>query len=121
MAVPQSEASVQKDVRAYLANVGIDSISIPNGSVLAGDKRARSIQMAKLKATGLMPGAADLLLLDRRFVRRVGFFEIKREGGRLEASQKAFADQCESVWHIPYAVVRSIADATETLAQWGWR
>jgi hypothetical protein len=121
MATAQSEAAIQKDVRAYLSLLGIDSLAIPNGAVLAGDKASRCRQMAKLKATGLMPGAADLLLLDRRFVRRVGFFEIKREGGRLEASQKAFADLCESVWHIPYAVVRSLNDVAETLAQWGWR
>jgi len=37
-------------------------IAIPNGAHLAGDEKQRGIQMRRLKAVGLKPGVADLLL-----------------------------------------------------------
>ena len=66
-----TEAQVQVSVRAYLTAQGIDSIHFANGAVLAGDKVARAKQINKLKKAGMVPGAADLILFDRRFVRRV--------------------------------------------------
>ena len=119
--VTLSEAEIQENVRTYLTAIGIDSIHFANGAVLAGDKVARAKQVNKLKRAGMVKGAADLILFDRRFVRRVGFFEIKREGGRVSADQIHFAEVSTGVWGLPYAVVRSIEDAKETLAEWGWR
>ena len=116
-----SEAEIQRNVRQYLTAVGIDSIHFANGAVLAGDKVARAKQINKLKAAGMVKGAADLILFDRRFVRRVGFMEVKTEGGRVSPDQIRFGELATCVWGIPYAVVRSIDDARETLAEWGWR
>jgi hypothetical protein len=115
------EAQIQSQVRQYLAAQAIDSIHFANGAVLAGDRVARAKQINKLKAAGMVAGAADLILFDRRFVRRVGFFEIKAEGGRVSPAQIAFAELATGVWGLPYAVIRSIEDARETLSEWGWR
>ena len=116
-----SEAQIQTQVRDYLAAVAIDSVHFANGAVLAGDKVARAKQVNKLKRAGMIAGAADLILFDRRFVRRVGFFEIKAEGGRVSPAQIAFGEMATGLWGLPYAVVRSIDDAAETLHEWGWR
>lgn len=115
------EAAIQRQVRAYLAACGIDSIHFANGAILAGDKVARAKQINKLKSAGMVKGAADLILFDRRFVRRVGFMEVKAEGGRVSADQINFGEVATGVWGLPYAVVRSVADAKESLAEWGWR
>lgn len=114
------EAAIQRMIREYLGKLAIDAIHVPNGSVLAGDAKARAIQTNALKRAGMMPGFPDLLLFDR-IQRRVGFMEVKSEGGKLQPSQVAFADVYPALWKWPYAVVRSIDDAKETLAEWGWR
>ena len=114
------ESQVQVQVRSYLAALSIDAIHVPNGSVLAGDGKARAIQSNALKKAGVLPGFADLILFDRR-VRRVGFLEVKAEGGKLSPAQEAFADLATGVWSLPYAVVRSVADTRAALNEWGWR
>jgi hypothetical protein len=116
-----SESQIQSQVRHFLAAQAIDSVHFANGAVLAGDKVARAKQINKLKKAGMVVGAADLILFDRRFVRRVGFFEIKAEGGRVSPQQIAFGELATGVWGLPYAVVRSVEDARESLAEWGWR
>jgi hypothetical protein len=116
-----TEAAIQRQVRDYLAACGIDSIHFANGAVLAGDKVARAKQINKLKAAGMVKGAADLILFDRRFVRRVGFMEVKAESGRVSPDQIRFGEIATGVWGLPYAVVRSVVDARESLNEWGWR
>ena len=115
-----SEAAIQKAIVTYLAALRIDAIAVPNGSHLAGDARSRAMQMNKLKATGMLPGFPDLVLFDR-CARRVGLLEVKAEGGKLQPSQEHFAKHIAPAWGWPLAVVRSIEDVTETLAEWGWR
>jgi hypothetical protein len=51
----------------------------------------------------------------------VALIEVKAEGGRLQPSQKIFAEQYVPAWGWPYAVCRSVADVTESLNEWGWR
>jgi hypothetical protein len=115
-----SEAQIQKLIRSYLAALAIDSVHFANGAVLAGDAKARSIQMNKLKAAGMVPGASDLILFDRR-ARRVGFLEVKRPGQNQSDKQREFERLATGVWGWPYAVVRSQEDAAGALHQWGWR
>ncbi len=114
------EKDVQKSVLDYLAAQRIYAAAIPNGSVLAGDARARAMQSNALKRSGMRPGFPDLILIQRTADgSRVGFFEVKREGGKMSPEQIAFSDQCTD-WRLPFAVVRSVDDARETLVQWGW-
>ena len=112
------ESALQRSVRKYLAKVGIDSVSVPNGSHFAGDDKARARQMAAMKADGLCPGFPDLLLYPRR-IAAVGHFEIKTEGGRLSDNQKNCITWLQSRGH-RVAVIRSIEDAADTLTEWGW-
>lgn len=115
-----SEAAIQSQVRSYLAALAIDSVHFANGAVLAGDKVARAKQISKLKRAGMVNGAADLILFDRR-VRRVAFFEVKRPGTYQSPQQKEFAQLATGVWGWPYAVVRGVDDAKLALNEWGWR
>lgn len=117
---PQTEDQIHGQIRNFLAVVGIDSIHFANGAVLAGDKVARAKQINRLKKLGMVPGAADLILFDRR-VRRVAFLEIKRPGSYQSPEQKQFEQLVTGVWGWPYAVARSVEDTQAALDQWGWR
>lgn len=65
--------------------------SIPNGSVLAGDKKQRAMQMARLKREGVLPGVADLFLMIAKQGHHGLFIEMKRkDGGKLSLAQKNF-------------------------------
>ncbi|MEI7584643.1 hypothetical protein [Runella sp.] len=59
-------------------------LSIPNGG-----KRDRMTAIV-LKATGLYPGAADLLLIHRGWV---GFVELKTDIGMQSPEQREFVKQ----------------------------
>lgn len=114
------EKDIQRAVLQYLDALRIYAHHSPNGSVLAGDARARAMQSNALKKAGVRPGYPDLTLIKRDTPgARVGFFEVKREGGKLSPEQVAFRDLCED-WRLPFAVVRSVEDARESLVEWGW-
>ena len=112
------ESVIQRAVRHYLRLQGVESVSVPNGAVLAGAADQRARQMNALKADGLMAGFPDLLLYPRH-IAAIGHVEIKVEGGRLSDNQKACHDWLLSIGH-RVAVVRSIDDMAETLEAWGW-
>jgi hypothetical protein len=65
-------------------------MSIPNGAILGGDARLRSIQMNKLKAEGLLTGAADLFLMVPIGTYHGMFIEMKSKSGKLSEDQKSF-------------------------------
>lgn len=111
------ERQIQRSVLDYLSKRGVTAVHVPNGSVLSGDGRARAIQMASLKKAGLAPGFPDLILFSR--TGKVGFFEVKREGEKLGDKQADWSDRFVE-WGLPWAIVRSIDDAKESLALWGW-
>lgn len=112
------ESAVQRTIRSYLTKVGIDSVSVPNGSHLAGDRDARARQMAAMKADGLRVGFPDLILFPRR-ISSVAFFEIKTEGGKVSDNQAECIAWLQGRGH-KVAVIRSIEDAQDTLTEWGW-
>lgn len=90
--------------------------SIPNeGLGHGGDRKKSAIRMNKLKRMGLLPGAADLVVLQYG---RAYFLEVKTSTGRLSKNQKLFATA--SIAHgALYAVVRSIDETAATLKRWG--
>lgn len=111
------ETRLQRELRNTIGKLGFRSVAVPNGSVLAGDKMARSIQMASLKRDGLTHGFADLIVFAKGG--RIGFIEVKIEGGRQSASQK----ECQrwlTEFGQHYAICRSSLDVMETLKEWGW-
>lgn len=121
MKAPQPlEKEVQRSVLLYLEALRIYAAHAPNGSVLAGDAKARAMQSNALKRSGVRPGFPDLILIKRDSDgSRVGFFEVKRVGGKLSPEQEMFSDLCTD-WRLPYAVVRSVSDAEIALRDWGW-
>ena len=111
------EKVVQREVIAYLHARGIATAHVPNGSVLAGDAKARAMQVNALKKAGMRVGFPDLICIASGG--RTGFMEIKREGEKLGEHQIHWAGALEHLGH-NFAVVRSVADAEETLVKWGW-
>lgn len=118
MAAPHPlEKQVQQAVIAYLHTRNIETAHVPNGSVLAGDARARAMQVNALKKNGMRVGFPDLILIASNG--RVGFMEVKREGEKLGENQIHWRGTIEGLGHC-HAVVRSVEDAVETLTKWGW-
>jgi len=111
------ESALQRLIRQHLSLRGFDSVHVPNGAVLAGDKLKRSRQMASLKADGLLPGFADLLVYASGG--RIGHIEVKTPTGTIHPSQKACKAWLESLGH-HYAICRSTDDVDKALANWGW-
>ena len=112
-----TEAGVQRMIRQYLAVRGIESIHVPNGAVLAGDKAARGRQMNRLKEQGLKLGFPDLIAFAPKG--QIGFIEVKSEGGRVSDEQKACHEWLICLGH-KVSVCRSVEDVAETLELWGW-
>ena len=111
------ETALQRQLRHHLALKGYRSVAVPNGAVLRGDKRDRSMQMAALKRDGLTPGFPDLLVYGKGG--RLGHFEVKCEGAYQQASQKECQRWLGEFGQL-YAVIRSVEDIDETFEQWGW-
>lgn len=112
------ESAIQRQVIAYLRGRGIAAVAVPNGAQLAGDGKARAMQMNAMKRDGLMVGFPDLILF-RPAIPVCGFVEVKVEGGKLSEAQGKTITWLQSLGH-PVAVVRSIEDIEDTLLAWGW-
>lgn len=111
------ETRLQREMRKLLALRGFRTVAVPNGATLSGDAKSRAIQMANLKRDGLTPGFPDLIVFGKGG--RIGFIEVKVEGGRQSASQV----ECER-WLTEFGqnvtVCRSLQDIDDTLKAWGW-
>ena len=102
------EARLQKTVVQYLMMNGAFFLSIVN-------EGERSYAMTnELKAMGMTPGAADLLIVVEG---RAHFLELKSEGGHQSYAQFQFMDHCLSS-NIPYECVDNITDALKVLSSW---
>lgn len=92
---------------------------VPNGAYLGG--RNRYAVVGKLKAEGLLPGAPDLVLIDR--APRTGqpvALEMKRlSGGRLSSAQKSVIASMEDAgWAV--VVGHGALDAISKLHELGY-
>lgn len=83
---------------------------IPNGL----PSTARSVHRYKTRL-GLYPGAADIALVHQG---RVYFIEVKTADGMQRKEQRAFQLHAEAAG-APYAIVRDIWEADDTIASWG--
>lgn len=110
------EGPVHRSCVAYLRQVLPEDAIIhhsPNEGVRGGRKGVMDGQ--RRKAMGQQPGFPDILV----FTEGRGLcLEVKAEGGRLSDLQKLVRDQLTRQG-IPYAVVRSVDDVREVLAEWG--
>src|SRR5262245_28997508 len=70
----------------------------------------------RLKRMGVVAGVPDIIIIMPKG--RVGFLEVKTDTGKLSIAQKEFRDDVINLG-CPYAVVLSITDALQVLAEWG--
>ena len=112
---PQTQ--LHGSISARLALRGFDSVAVPNGAVLRGDKLQRARQMQALKRDGLRPGFADLIVYGNGG--RIGHIEVKCEGKYQQPAQRQCQEWLTGMGHL-YAVCRSQEDVDETLREWGW-
>lgn len=77
-----------------------------------------------LKRLGVVPGVADLLILYRSNCScglprvGIGFLEVKKPGGVQSTPQRKFMGICHWLG-VPYAIVKSVREAHDTLVAWG--
>ena len=108
----QSESQMQKACVAWFrAQYKRELLlSFPNGGYhLAGDAKARAMQVNRMKAEGMMPGASDLVLIHDN---GVAFLEAKKATGKLSESQKLFRAMVEAMGY-QYTVFRSLDEFVE--------
>ncbi len=107
-----AEARIQAAIVEWIRTVASDLIVFhpPNGG-LRGKAEA-----ARLKWTGALAGVPDLVVIGRDG--RTWLMEVKTPDGYLSAEQRVIRDRCTAL-RIPFAVVRSIADARQAFAVWG--
>lgn len=67
--------------------------AIPNGAFLAGDKKARAVQMARLKKQGLKKGVSDIFLPLARNEFHGLYIELKRR--RVDGRSQVSKDQSD--------------------------
>ncbi len=113
----RAETLLQRNIRKHIALRGFRSVHVPNGMVLAGDPKARAIQMNSMKSQGLCVGFPDLIVFADNA--RTGFIEVKIEGEQLGPKQIEVKGWLSELGHA-YSVCRSLEDVDDTLTQWGW-
>lgn len=81
--------------------------SVPNGGT------RNHVEATQLKATGLLPGVSDLIVIHATYshewglVRRVLFIEVKTETGKQTPQQIEFQERIKALGY-DYHVVRSL-------------
>jgi len=112
-----TERAIQRAVVAYLRQVLPGAVvhhSVNEQALSGRDRKAAAIAMRNAKLDGMLPGWPDIeVLTDARTL----FFEIKREGGRLTDTQRKLHEEIRALGY-SVAVVRSIEDVREALAEW---
>lgn len=115
----QEQCAVVAWFAVVASSYGLDSrllIAIPNGSILAGDARMRSIQARRLKDEGLRVGAPDLFLAFGRI--SIGYYglflEMKRVGWKPPKTPKTLNSRAYEHW-------RRQLDMHDTLRKQGYR
>jgi hypothetical protein len=105
------EAAVQIAIKNRLALYGCVCVSIPN------EGKRSAIAGRAMKATGMMPGFPDLIVMQRPG--RIAFLEVKAPKGRVSPAQERAHELLDRLgFHV--AVVRSQDEAVEQLRAWGF-
>lgn len=127
----KAEAKIQQEIVMYYRNAFCLKHHCPRCMIFSIPNEGRGAASMQLMATGLYPGAADLMLIHRRStyseerqvppeirnrfsINKIIFIECKAEGGVQSDKQKAFQEHCESM-EIGYYIVRSLDEFKQVL------
>jgi hypothetical protein len=116
---PPRETDEQAVLVDYLRLRGLEVFSVPNGAMLGG--RNKWGLLAKLRREGMLPGAPDLVLIQRApATGRPVCIEMKRrKTGKVSKNQETVLPLFERAgWHV--IVARGAQDALDSLAQLGY-
>ena len=104
----KSEDRIQFEIVTWFKNNKIDGLifAIPNGG------SRNKIEAMKLKATGVLAGVSDLIILQPNG--KIKFVEVKIEKGRQSESQKDFQKKVNDLG-FDYYIVRSLDDFIEII------
>jgi hypothetical protein len=105
------EARLQKTIIQHLKLCGVEGLLWFHP---ANESKRSVVTGANLKALGMLPGVADLVIIKDG---RAFFMEVKAEKGRLSDAQKEFAAAAVKAG-AEWAVVHSIAEAITILRDW---
>jgi hypothetical protein len=97
-----TEAHIQQQIVRYYHNTFCLTTCSPRCMILSIPNEGKP----ELIATGLYPGAADLLVIHYG---RMVFIEVKTETGAQSANQKRFQQHCRDI-EVPYHLVRSVEE-----------
>ena len=114
------ERPIQRAVVSYLRYALPNAIvhhSVNEQALSGRDRRGAAIAMRNAKLDGMLAGFPDVIVLPPSHM-PVMLFEVKSEGGRLRAEQKAMNAALRKLGYL-IAVVRSVDDVREALADWG--
>lgn len=107
-----SEHKIQVQLMDYLgfaARPEVYYFAIPNQS------NRHIASAAKMKAEGVRSGVADLCFMLPGG--KAGWLEMKKPGGSMSETQKAFRDRCLLLGH-HWALAKSVDEALEVLTKW---
>jgi hypothetical protein len=109
------EGPIQQTIVAYLRQVLPGALVHHARNEINKRGLAIQIELAKAKRRGVVAGFPDIIALTKSGAL---FFEVKAEGNYASPAQKAVHAQLDALGY-PVAVVRSIDDVRECLAEWG--
>lgn len=110
------EATIHRAVLSWLRVVLPEALIWHPANETRRPGKAGNVERAMNAAMGVLAGVPDIC---GRTQEGDWYMEIKAEGGYLSPAQKAFRDSLAALGCPRYAVVRSIEDAREALAEWG--
>jgi hypothetical protein len=105
------EARLQKAILQFLKLSGVEGLLWFHP---ANESKRSIVSGANLKALGMLPGVADLVIIRGG---KAHFMEVKSLTGRLSDAQKDFAVLAVKAG-AEWAVVHSIAEAITVLRDW---
>ena len=111
------EGPIHRAIVSWLRVVLPDAVTATVKNEINKRGKAIQIEIAKAKANGVMPGFPDIICLPGSDMPTM-FFEVKAPGGYPSQSQKDVHARLTALGY-RVAVVRSIDDVKDRLAEWG--
>lgn len=109
------EDALSQDVAAFLRKETSNQRLTAVWTHIGNEGKRTPAQGAKLKAMGMIPGAADFVF---NWSGGGGYIELKTEKGTLQRSQKDYRTWCFNCG-VDYRICRSVEEVRLTLLEWG--